>query len=73
MGNFFKFVITISIFFFSSLIQAECSDLSQTECEYWSEYCSWNAEQNICEEIGGVGGDDKMNSSSWILNEFLKR
>ena len=21
----------------------------------------------------GVGGDDKMNSSSWILNEFLKR
>ena len=20
----------------------------------------------------GVGGDDKMNSSSWILNEFLK-
>ena len=21
----------------------------------------------------GVGGDDKLNSSSWILNEFLKR
>ena len=21
----------------------------------------------------GVGGDDKMNSSSWILNEFLKK
>ena len=56
MGNFFKFAITISICFLSSLIQADCSDLSQSECEYWTEYCQWNSEQNICEEIGGGGG-----------------
>ncbi|MFL3013624.1 MAG: T9SS type A sorting domain-containing protein [Candidatus Neomarinimicrobiota bacterium] len=42
--------------FISDLAFSECSDLDQSECEYWSEYCSWNSEQNICEELGGGGG-----------------
>ena len=37
-------------------VSGECSDLSESDCLYWSTYCSWNSEQNICEEIGGGGG-----------------
>ena len=37
-------------------VSGECSDLSESECLYWSTYCSWNSEQNVCEEIGGGGG-----------------
>ena len=37
-------------------VSGECSDLSESDCIYWSQYCSWNAEQNVCEEISGGGG-----------------
>ena len=46
----------ITLFFISGLAFSECSDLDQSECEYWSGYCFWNSEQNICEELGGGGG-----------------
>ena len=38
----------------------ECSDLSQSECLYWSSYCAWDAESNQCYDLGGgtSGGDD---------------
>ena len=36
------------------------------------EYLKFQDDERVIFEWG-VGGDDKMNSSSWILNEFLKR
>ena len=48
--------IIIAVLLISRAIYADCSDLNQSDCEYWSGYCSWNSEQNICEEIGGGGG-----------------
>ena len=36
------------------------------------EYLKFQENDRVIFEWG-VGGDDKMNSSSWILNEFLKR
>ena len=36
------------------------------------EYRKFSENERVTFEWG-VGGDDKMNSSSWILNEFLKR
>ena len=36
------------------------------------EYLKFKDNERVVFEWG-VGGDDKMNSSSWILNEFLKR
>ena len=36
------------------------------------EYLKFKDNERVVFEWG-VGGDNKMNSSSWILNEFLKR
>ena len=47
--------IIIAVLIISRAIYAECSDLNQSDCEYWSGYCQWNSEQNICEENGGGG------------------
>ena len=55
MKNMNKNII-IAVLLISRAIYADCSDLNQSDCEYWSGYCSWNSEQNICEEIGGGGG-----------------
>ena len=43
-----------------SFAYSECSDLSESECLYWSSYCAWDAESNECYELGGGtgGGDD---------------
>ena len=35
---------------------AECSDLNQADCLYWSEYCEWNEGANQCQETGGGSG-----------------
>ena len=53
--SFSRFVV-LALFLISNFVFSECSDLDQSDCEYWSGYCSWNSEQNICEEIGGGGG-----------------
>ena len=49
--------IIITVLLISNAIYAECSDLNQSDCDYWSAYCQWNSEQNICEETGGGGGN----------------
>ena len=49
-------LLTVKLIFLIHFAFSECSDLSQADCDYWSTYCSWNSEQNICEEIGGGGG-----------------
>ena len=47
--------LTFKLVFLIHFAFSECSDLNQIDCEYWSTYCSWNSEQNVCEEIGGGG------------------
>ena len=49
----------INILLFS-IICAECYELNQADCLYWSQYCEWNDETGQCQEIGGGsgGGDD---------------
>ena len=51
-------ILIITFSFIFQNISAECSDLSQAECEYWSGYCQWDADNNLCEELGGGGGGD---------------
>ena len=48
-------LLTVKLIFLNHFAFSECSDLGQVDCEYWSTYCSWNSEQNVCEEIGGGG------------------
>ena len=42
----------------TGFIYAECSDLSYSDCLYWSQYCEWNDEVGECQEIGGGGGEE---------------
>ena len=46
----------ITLFFISGFASSECSDLTQTECAAYPDYCTWDSEQSICQEIGGGGG-----------------
>ena len=46
-----------SIFLLFSFVHAECYELNQADCLYWSAYCEWNDETGQCQEIGGGGGD----------------
>ena len=50
-----KNTLYISIFILSNFIYAECYELSQADCLYWSQYCEWNDETGGCEDIGGGG------------------
>ena len=50
-----KFVLIINILVFN-IIYADCYELSQAECYYWSEYCSWNENTNQCQDSGGGDG-----------------
>jgi hypothetical protein len=48
----------IKIFIYTILlssIYAECSDLNQTDCLYYSQYCTWSEETNRCDDNSGVG------------------
>ena len=46
----------MTLCFISGFAFSECSDLNQTECAAYPDYCTWNSEQSICEELGGGGG-----------------
>ena len=52
-------VIILNLILFN-FIYAECYELSESECLYWSTYCEWNEETGQCQEIGGggTGGGD---------------
>ena len=46
-------------FILFSFANAECYELNQSECLYWSDFCEWNEEIDQCQEIGsGDGGGD---------------
>ena len=53
---FYFRIYGLFLFYTMQLLFGECSDLSESDCLYWSEYCSWDSEQNVCEEISGGGG-----------------
>ena len=48
--------IIISFFIALNMVYAECYELNQSDCLYWSQYCEWNYETDHCQEIGGGGG-----------------
>jgi len=53
-----KIILSISAsIFVGSNLYAECSDLDSTECVQWAEFCQWNEETNLCEDINGGGND----------------
>tara|TARA_B100000579_G_scaffold159102_2_gene129359 strand:- start:1314 stop:3209 length:1896 start_codon:yes stop_codon:yes gene_type:complete len=70
MLNFFKFVLIISIYVLSSWIKAECSDLNQTDCEYWNLYCQWDAENEQCVDLGGGGGGGDSDYGPYEFDSF---
>ena len=42
---------------------AECYELNYSECLDWPDYCEWNEETGLCQEIGGgTGGGDGDNA-----------
>jgi len=49
--------ISIVLIYFIHIIYAECYELSQGDCEYWSGYCQWNGDTNQCEDLGGGDSD----------------
>ena len=51
-----KNTLSIILIYFTQILYAECSDLTQSDCEYWSAYCQWDSDANVCEEVGGGGG-----------------
>ncbi len=55
--------ISILLFMFlANLIYAECYELNEADCLYWSAYCEWNDQTGQCQEIGGDGGGGDGNS-----------
>ena len=44
-----QFILLVSVLF------SECSDLNQSECLQYPQYCEWNDAANLCTEIGGGG------------------
>ena len=56
-------IILISLLLcFSTQLYAECSDLNYSECSEYPEYCEWNDESEVCQDIGG-GGDGGSNDN----------
>ena len=51
-----KNILIILNFILLSFIYAECYELNQSDCLYWSDYCEWNDETGQCQEVGGGGG-----------------
>jgi len=50
-----KKLFLINIIISLSFLFSECSDLNQSECLQYPQYCEWNDEANLCTEIGGGG------------------
>ena len=51
-----KKILIIAIVLMVNTLIAECYELDQADCLYWSLYCVWNDETGQCQDIGG-GGD----------------
>ncbi len=67
--SFSRFLI-LTLFLFSGFAYSECSDLNQTECAAYPDYCTWNSEQSTCEEIGGGGGGGDINYGPYEVSTY---
>ena len=61
----YLFIILFVGVFISSLY-SDCSDLDYSGCIQYPDYCEWNQEDNVCQDIGGGGGDDSFIEPSCI-------
>ena len=50
-------IFFLIVIYFLQFAFSECSDLNQTECAAYPDYCTWNNEQNSCEDNGGGGAE----------------
>ena len=50
-----KITIIIFVVLLASL-NAECYELNEADCLYWSQFCEWNDETGQCQDIGGGNG-----------------
>mgnify|MGYP001246227356 FL=1 len=66
----FSRFLTLTLFLFSGFAFSECSDLNQTECAAYPDYCTWNSEQSTCEEIGGGGGGGDINYGPYEVSTY---
>ena len=49
--------IIVILFMIVNYVYAECYELDYADCIYWSTYCEWDNDSNLCIEIGsGTGG-----------------
>ena len=60
----------IKLFLINSIISlsflfSECSDLNQSQCLQYPQYCEWNDDADLCTEIGGGGGGGNSGSGPY--------
>ncbi len=65
----FRFLLVANLLSYF-VIKADCSDLSYEDCIYWSEYCEWDEESGMCQDVGGGGGGNDINYGPFQF-EFL--
>ena len=65
----FRFLLVANLLSYF-VIKADCSDLSYEDCIYWSEYCVWDEESGMCQDVGGGGGGNDINYGPFQF-EFL--
>ncbi|MBT6777746.1 hypothetical protein HOA87_07185, partial [bacterium] len=49
-------IFSLIIIYLLQFAYSECSDLNQSDCAAYPDYCTWDEEQNSCEDNGGGGG-----------------
>lgn len=55
----------INIIISLSFLFSECSDLDQSQCLQYPQYCEWNDDADLCTEIGGGGGGGNSGSGPY--------
>ncbi len=59
-----KKILIIAIVLTANTLIAECYELGQADCLYWSQYCEWNDETGQCQDIGGGGNGGGGNGNA---------
>tara|TARA_B100001175_G_scaffold306885_1_gene305488 strand:- start:275 stop:1444 length:1170 start_codon:yes stop_codon:yes gene_type:complete len=60
-----KKIVLVNLILSSTFLFSECSDLSQSECLQYPQYCEWSETANLCTEIGGGGGGSGSGSGPY--------
>ena len=51
---------------FNSALYSDCSDLDYGGCIQYPDYCEWNQDDNVCQDIGIGGNNDSFIEPSCI-------